>query len=157
MLFSKLRSELIDSPSTGSGRSAGYDHSSLDLDALAHGDEVCSAALPTRLQLSLLLSHSYQYRFGGTMVGAIKTLFAEGGFGRYYAGLGPALFQGPIGERLPHAQSTEAHLGLSKQPASATQLRTPASSPCSPPTLSSPSFPLHSRPHLLVLQLHSSV
>lgn len=32
------------------------------------------------------------------MLGAIKILFAEGGFGRYYAGLGPALFQGPIGE-----------------------------------------------------------
>ncbi|ORY74500.1 mitochondrial carrier domain-containing protein [Leucosporidium creatinivorum] len=39
---------------------------------------------------------NYQYRFGGTMVGSIKTLYAEGGFGRYYAGLGPALFQGPI-------------------------------------------------------------
>ena len=39
---------------------------------------------------------NYQYRYGTTMVTAAKTLYADGGFGRYYAGLLPALFQGPI-------------------------------------------------------------
>lgn len=46
---------------------------------------------------------NYQYRFGGTMIGSIKLLFNEGGYGRYYAGLGPALFQGPIGTSKPPA------------------------------------------------------
>ncbi|KAF7986694.1 hypothetical protein HWV62_20212 [Athelia sp. TMB] len=39
---------------------------------------------------------NYQYRYGTTTVTAAKTLYADGGFGRYYAGLLPALFQGPI-------------------------------------------------------------
>ncbi|KZP25769.1 mitochondrial carrier [Athelia psychrophila] len=39
---------------------------------------------------------NYQYRYGTTTVTAAKTLYADGGFGRYYAGLLAALFQGPI-------------------------------------------------------------
>jgi len=39
---------------------------------------------------------NFQYRYGGTMVGSIKTLFADRGLARFYDGLGPALFQGPI-------------------------------------------------------------
>lgn len=31
---------------------------------------------------------------------AAKKLYAEGGMGRYYTGIGAALFQGPIGELL---------------------------------------------------------
>ncbi|KAL8281340.1 hypothetical protein RQP46_006374 [Phenoliferia psychrophenolica] len=38
---------------------------------------------------------NYQYRFGGTFFSSYTTLKSEG-FGRFYAGLGPALFQGPI-------------------------------------------------------------
>jgi hypothetical protein len=71
---------------------------------------VGSAALTNRFKLTPLLLYSYQYRFGGTMVGAIKTLFAEGGMGRYYAGLGPALFQGPIGASLLPSRRARIHL-----------------------------------------------
>lgn len=39
---------------------------------------------------------NYQYRFGTTTTEAIKFLYADGGYARYYAGLGAALFQGPI-------------------------------------------------------------
>ncbi|KAK4697198.1 hypothetical protein P7C70_g8249, partial [Phenoliferia sp. Uapishka_3] len=38
---------------------------------------------------------NYQYRFGGTFASSYRTLKSEG-FGRFYTGLGPALFQGPI-------------------------------------------------------------
>lgn len=39
---------------------------------------------------------NYQYRFGNTFTGSTKLLYEEGGFGRYYQGMGPALFQGPL-------------------------------------------------------------
>ncbi|KZT38377.1 mitochondrial carrier [Sistotremastrum suecicum HHB10207 ss-3] len=39
---------------------------------------------------------NYQYRYGTTTTEAIKTLYRDGGFPRYYAGLGAAIFQGPI-------------------------------------------------------------
>ncbi|KAM0747223.1 mitochondrial carrier [Meredithblackwellia eburnea MCA 4105] len=39
---------------------------------------------------------NYQYRYGGTFFGSYKILQEQGGFPRFYAGLGPALFQGPI-------------------------------------------------------------
>lgn len=39
---------------------------------------------------------NYQYRNGGTTMNAFKTLYAEGGIGRFYKGVGPALFQGPL-------------------------------------------------------------
>ena len=38
---------------------------------------------------------NFQYRFGGTMVTATRSLREEG-YRRFYAGLGPALIQGPI-------------------------------------------------------------
>jgi hypothetical protein len=34
---------------------------------------------------------NYQYRYGGGMKGAIKKLWADGGYTRYYAGMGAAL------------------------------------------------------------------
>lgn len=37
-----------------------------------------------------------RYRYGGTTLNSIKTLWKDGGFGRYYNGLLPALIQGPI-------------------------------------------------------------
>jgi hypothetical protein len=37
---------------------------------------------------------NYQYRFGTTMTVAIKTLYQDGGYPRYYAGLTAALVQG---------------------------------------------------------------
>ncbi|GAA6004741.1 hypothetical protein JCM10207_000999 [Rhodosporidiobolus poonsookiae] len=39
---------------------------------------------------------NYQYRYGTSTTEASRKLYAEGGFGRYYAGLGPALVQGPV-------------------------------------------------------------
>lgn len=40
--------------------------------------------------------HLTEYRYGGTIKAAYRTLKADGGFPRYYAGLGAALFQGPL-------------------------------------------------------------
>merc|ERR1719465_52874 len=39
---------------------------------------------------------NYQYRNGGTTGNALRTLYAEGGIRRFYRGVGPALFQGPL-------------------------------------------------------------
>ncbi|WVR03203.1 hypothetical protein IAU60_000194 [Kwoniella sp. DSM 27419] len=39
---------------------------------------------------------NYQYRYGGSLKNATKTLWNDGGFKRYYAGLAAALFQGPL-------------------------------------------------------------
>jgi hypothetical protein len=39
---------------------------------------------------------NYQYRFGATTTEAIKTLYHDGGWSRYYQGLSAALVQGPI-------------------------------------------------------------
>ncbi|KAJ2923534.1 hypothetical protein H1R20_g13562, partial [Candolleomyces eurysporus] len=39
---------------------------------------------------------NYQYRFGTSTTTATQTLWAQGGFSRYYQGLSPALLQGPI-------------------------------------------------------------
>eukprot|EP00887_Chlorella_sp_A99_P003691 scaffold7.g3691.t1 len=37
---------------------------------------------------------NYQYRYGGTLTDALRTLYKEGGVVRFYRGLGPALLQG---------------------------------------------------------------
>lgn len=39
---------------------------------------------------------NYQYRFGTSFTTATHTLYQDGGFSRYYRGLGPALIQGPV-------------------------------------------------------------
>lgn len=39
---------------------------------------------------------NYQYRYGTTTTQAIKTLYADGGWTRYYQGLIAALVQGPV-------------------------------------------------------------
>lgn len=44
---------------------------------------------------------NFQYRYGMTTIEALKYLYADGGGGlggirRFYRGLGPALFQGPL-------------------------------------------------------------
>lgn len=39
---------------------------------------------------------NYQYRYGATATEAIKTLYADGGYSRYYQGLSAALVQGPV-------------------------------------------------------------
>lgn len=39
---------------------------------------------------------NYQYRYGTTTSQAVHTLYADGGFVRYYQGLSAALIQGPV-------------------------------------------------------------
>src|SRR5882762_5069479 len=39
---------------------------------------------------------NYQYRYGTSTTVAIKTLYHDGGYGRYYDGLTAALIQGPV-------------------------------------------------------------
>lgn len=39
---------------------------------------------------------NYQYRFGTSFTSATQILYADGGFGRYYSGLGAALVQGKV-------------------------------------------------------------
>jgi hypothetical protein len=37
---------------------------------------------------------NYQYRFGTSFTVATQKLYADGGYGRYYSGIGAALIQG---------------------------------------------------------------
>ncbi|KDQ12582.1 hypothetical protein BOTBODRAFT_161472 [Botryobasidium botryosum FD-172 SS1] len=39
---------------------------------------------------------NFQYRYGTSTIEATRTLFLDGGYGRYYRGLGAALIQGPV-------------------------------------------------------------
>ena len=39
---------------------------------------------------------NYQYRYGTSTTQAVNTLYADGGFTRYYQGLAAALVQGPV-------------------------------------------------------------
>lgn len=40
---------------------------------------------------------NYQYRYGNSSTAtAVRTLYADGGIRRFYRGIGPALFQGPL-------------------------------------------------------------
>ncbi|KAH7380559.1 mitochondrial carrier domain-containing protein [Phaeosphaeria sp. MPI-PUGE-AT-0046c] len=59
-----------------------------------------SGAAAMVLQVLLLMPirtiMNYQYRHGTSLTIATKTLYHDGGLGRYYQGLLPALFQGPI-------------------------------------------------------------
>jgi len=52
------------------------------------------------LQVLLLMwlraAINYMYKNGGTMSDTFAILYAEGGIGRFYQGLGPALLQGPL-------------------------------------------------------------
>jgi len=46
--------------------------------------------------MPLRTTMNYQYRYGTTTVEAIKTLYTNGGYSRYYQGLSAALVQGPV-------------------------------------------------------------
>eukprot|EP00730_Choanoeca_flexa_P019343 TRINITY_DN9442_c0_g1_i1.p1 TRINITY_DN9442_c0_g1~~TRINITY_DN9442_c0_g1_i1.p1 ORF type:complete len:299 (+),score=56.50 TRINITY_DN9442_c0_g1_i1:66-962(+) len=62
------------------------------------GGAAGAGAMVTQV-LSLLwlrTTMNYQYRNGGSFVTVIRTLYAQGGVARFYAGLGPALLQGPL-------------------------------------------------------------
>ena len=55
---------------------------------------LASHALPTFQPLRTTMN--YQYRYGTTTTEAIKTLYTDGGYPRYYQGLSAALIQGPV-------------------------------------------------------------
>lgn len=60
----------------------------------AGGGGVAGAAAMVIQVLSLMPLRTvmnYQYRYGGGFKNSIKTLWQDGGFKRYYAGLGAAL------------------------------------------------------------------
>lgn len=65
----------------------------------ALGSGVSGAAamiLQVLLLMPLRTIMNYQYRFGHSFTDATTILYGEGGFGRYYDGLGAALIQGPV-------------------------------------------------------------
>lgn len=59
-----------------------------------------SGAMAMTIQCCTLMwmrtTMNYQYRYGTTTTEAMKTLYRQGGIARFYRGLGPALFQGPL-------------------------------------------------------------
>lgn len=60
----------------------------------ALGGGIAGAAAMIIQVLSLMPMRTimnYQYRYGGGMVSSAKKLYSDGGYKRYYAGLGPAL------------------------------------------------------------------
>ena len=48
--------------------------------------------------MPLRTTMNFQYRRGGSIGAAYAFLKSDGGFPRFYKGLGPALIQGPLGE-----------------------------------------------------------
>lgn len=56
------------------------------------------AAMATQVTTLMWLrtTMNYQYRYGGTMNHAMRTLYAQGGIPRFYAGYPAALVQGPL-------------------------------------------------------------
>lgn len=50
---------------------------------------------------------NYQYRFGTSFTIATQKLYADGGFGRYYSGIGAALIQG---EHVSYLAENSLHL-----------------------------------------------
>ncbi|KAG9312448.1 mitochondrial carrier domain-containing protein [Chiua virens] len=60
--------------------------------AAASMSTILSAFLPQPLRTVM----NYQYRYGTVTTEAIKTLYADGGWPRYYQGLVAALIQGPV-------------------------------------------------------------
>ncbi|KAJ7074761.1 hypothetical protein C8F01DRAFT_1215774 [Mycena amicta] len=74
----------------------------LAVEAFIEGDDIdfdLEKALKMVIQVLTLMPlrtvMNYQYRFGTTMSQAISTLYADGGWTRYYQGLTAALIQGP--------------------------------------------------------------
>lgn len=53
---------------------------------------LCSNTPPQPLRTVM----NYQYRYGTTTTEAVKTLYEDGGWTRYYHGLAAALIQGPV-------------------------------------------------------------
>ncbi|KAK4688319.1 hypothetical protein P7C73_g1795, partial [Tremellales sp. Uapishka_1] len=84
-----------------SGRGVSYENN-LDLGRAlksAAGGGAAGAAAMVIQVLSLMPLRTimnYQYRFGGSAKNTVKTLWNDGKVPRFYAGLGAAIFQGPL-------------------------------------------------------------
>ncbi|OJA16330.1 hypothetical protein AZE42_06578 [Rhizopogon vesiculosus] len=59
-----------------------------------HNSDVLAAMVLALIPLRTIMN--YQYRYGVTMTQAIKVLYADGGWTRYYQGLTAALVLGPV-------------------------------------------------------------
>ena len=57
---------------------------------------------------------NYQYRFGTSTGDAMRHLYRDGGLGRFYKGVGPALIQGPL-SRFGDTASNAGILSLMNQ------------------------------------------
>lgn len=80
-----------------SGRGVSYETDFDVVEALkkAVGGGVAGAAAMVVQVLTLMPLRTvmnYQYRYGGGFKGSVKNLWNDGGFRRYYAGLGAALY-----------------------------------------------------------------
>ncbi|KIR62579.1 mitochondrial carrier protein [Cryptococcus bacillisporus CA1873] len=83
------------------GRGVSYDLNFDLVSALksAAGGGLAGAAAMVVQVLTLMPMRTimnYQYRYGGGLKSAAVTLYEDGGYKRYYAGLAAALFQGPL-------------------------------------------------------------
>jgi len=72
--------------------------------ALAMGINVCTL-------MWLRTTMNYQYRYGTTTTQAMRVLWSKGGIPRFYRGLAPALFQGPL-SRFGDTAANQATLAL---------------------------------------------
>lgn len=59
---------------------------------------------------------NYQYRHGTTTTEALRTLYKEGGIRRFYRGIGPGLFQGPLSRFGDTAANTGVLTALNAHP-----------------------------------------
>jgi hypothetical protein len=75
--------------------------------AMAMAIQVCSL-------MWLRTTMNYQYRYGTSTSQAMRALYKEGGIPRFYRGIGPALFQGPL-SRFGDTASNAGMLSLLNQ------------------------------------------
>ncbi len=55
---------------------------------------------------------NFQYRYGMGTMEAIRHLYKDGGIRRFYQGVGPALFQGPLSRFVSEMGPHRTHHGL---------------------------------------------
>ena len=82
-----------------------------------------AGAIAMILQVSSLMwmrtTMNYQYRYGTTTRQALSALYSQGGVRRFYRGIGPALFQGPLSRFGDTAANTGVLALLNAFPATA--------------------------------------
>lgn len=92
-----------------------------------------SGAAAMGMQVGLLMwmrtTMNYQYRHGTTTREALRTLYKQGGIGRFYKGVGPALFQGPL-SRFGDTAANAGILSLLNQTDATKDLPSPVKTAC---------------------------